>query len=187
MTATPSFATSRIDDFIGGNVRRLRDGADLTQEQLAGEMQARGFDFHQATVYKIETGRRSVSAAEVVALAQILSTSVDTLTAPEESPAERRAHRLRVRSQEAVRLALNLRLQMAALREMTRSLQIEANEVDKGLYPERFAIPFLHDLVELSKDPTPAALEEFAVGSGRARVMLREAGVTQHQIDGLIN
>lgn len=54
------------------NVKFLREKLGLSQEAVAEKMQERGHSFHQATVYKIESGTRRVTVSEANALAQIL-------------------------------------------------------------------------------------------------------------------
>lgn len=47
--------------------------AGLTQEQVVEEMNALGYsNFHQATVFKIEAGKRRVTVGEAHSLAQVL-------------------------------------------------------------------------------------------------------------------
>lgn len=53
-------------------VKSAREMAGLTQDDVAAQMAGRGFPFHQATVYKVETGSRKVSIAEATALSSIL-------------------------------------------------------------------------------------------------------------------
>jgi transcriptional regulator with XRE-family HTH domain len=60
------------DATFAGSLKRARDTARLTQEEVADQMASRGFPFHQATVYKIEAGSRKVSIAEASALADIV-------------------------------------------------------------------------------------------------------------------
>lgn len=69
-----------IDQVFGANLREARTWRGLTQEGVARMMQQRGFDFHQATVYKIESGKRSVSVGESFALAEVLDAPIAELT-----------------------------------------------------------------------------------------------------------
>lgn len=66
------------------NVRRLREKQGLSQEALASMMSARGYPFHQATIYKIEAGSRRVQIGEAAALATALSAHVEAMTLPPE-------------------------------------------------------------------------------------------------------
>lgn len=72
------------EENFAANLRARRDEIGMSQEELAREMTERGFGFHQATVYKIETGARRVRLAEADALADALGTNVGRLTWPPE-------------------------------------------------------------------------------------------------------
>lgn len=76
-------ASSLIDDNFGASLRYWRELRDITQEDLSQRMRARGFDFHQSTLYKIETGKRRVLLGEGVALAEVLQVPLDRLTSPQ--------------------------------------------------------------------------------------------------------
>lgn len=74
--------TTAVGDAVFGlRLKPIREANKWTQEQLALEMQERGFEFTQVTIYKIETGKRKVSVAEALALAEILDTDINALTA----------------------------------------------------------------------------------------------------------
>lgn len=64
---------------IGETIRRERERLGLSQDALADGMVARGFPFHQATVYKIEKSTRPVRVEEAVALAELLNMSLSEL------------------------------------------------------------------------------------------------------------
>ncbi len=61
-----------IDQNIAANLRIYREAGNISQEELAQRMAARGFGFSQATIWKIESGQRPVRASELVALADSL-------------------------------------------------------------------------------------------------------------------
>ena len=76
-------ATS-TDEAFAGAIKSARERAQKTQEQVAAEMQSRGFsNFHQATIYKIEKGDRKVTVAEALELARIVGDTLDALTDPD--------------------------------------------------------------------------------------------------------
>lgn len=50
-------------------LKQARKNAGLSQDELASAMAERGHDFHQQTVYKIESGNRRVSIGEAISLA----------------------------------------------------------------------------------------------------------------------
>lgn len=59
-----------VAELIGGNIRSLRRAIGLTQAELAGAMQAIGFDtWFRQTVAEAEAGRRNITVEELVALA----------------------------------------------------------------------------------------------------------------------
>jgi transcriptional regulator with XRE-family HTH domain len=74
-------STVTSDSIFGSRLRYSREAAKLTQETLADSMQSRGFDFSQATIYKIENGKRKVSIGEALALAEIVASDITALTA----------------------------------------------------------------------------------------------------------
>jgi transcriptional regulator with XRE-family HTH domain len=74
---------SLIDDIFGGSLKQWRELRDLTQEAVTAKMVERGFDFHQSTLYKIESGKRRVLLGEGIALAEILDVPLSRLTEPD--------------------------------------------------------------------------------------------------------
>jgi transcriptional regulator with XRE-family HTH domain len=76
------------DSRLGMNVRRLRDKKGMTQAALAEAMTERGWQWHQSTVARVESGQQSVRFAEAEALIQILGTTLDMLTLHSEEGAE---------------------------------------------------------------------------------------------------
>ncbi len=64
---------------IGHNIRSLREKADLTQEQLAAQLQVRGCDITRSAVAKIEVGQRHLYPDEIKALKDILNVSYDAI------------------------------------------------------------------------------------------------------------
>ncbi|MET4702764.1 helix-turn-helix transcriptional regulator [Frigoribacterium sp. UYMn621] len=63
---------SQWDEAFAQAVRRVREQNGMTQAWLASEMSDRGFEFHQATVYKVEMSKRRVSIGEAKAIAEVL-------------------------------------------------------------------------------------------------------------------
>ena len=55
-----------------GFLRPARISAGKSQGQLAAEMSGLGFEWHQSTVNKIETGIRKLAASEVIPLGTLL-------------------------------------------------------------------------------------------------------------------
>jgi transcriptional regulator with XRE-family HTH domain len=70
---------------FSANLRVAREREGMSQAALAGQMRELGYDsFRQNTIYRIETGRRSVGLGEAQALALITRTSIDRLAQPPE-------------------------------------------------------------------------------------------------------
>ncbi|MBE6766479.1 MAG: helix-turn-helix transcriptional regulator [Ruminococcaceae bacterium] len=63
-----------IETKIGGNIRRLREVAGLTQEQLSARMQTEGCDITRSALAKIEVGQRHLYPDEIILLKKILKT-----------------------------------------------------------------------------------------------------------------
>lgn len=78
MTQAGSDPTSADERFAEG-IKLARESSGLTQDALAQLMRQRGFKFHQATIYKIESGVRRVTVGEAAALSRALSVSLPFL------------------------------------------------------------------------------------------------------------
>lgn len=62
-----------IQDYsIGGALQRLRKEKGLTQEEVATQMQLRGYSVSRATYAQMETAGHSIRVGELVALKNIL-------------------------------------------------------------------------------------------------------------------
>ena len=72
---------AKIETQIGYNLRRLREKAGLTQEQLSANLQLRGCDITRSAVAKIEVGQRHVYPDEIILLKEILHTTYDEIFA----------------------------------------------------------------------------------------------------------
>ena len=64
-------------------MRTWRELHGWSQTELAERMQDRGHRWHQATVYKVEDGRRPTRLAEAVALADVLDVPLTNLIGPD--------------------------------------------------------------------------------------------------------
>lgn len=85
---------NKMDVRVGGLVRRLRGRWNTSQQQLANEMREHGFDWAQATVWGVETGKRALRLSEAVALSLILDIDLSDLTADEDAERMRAKRRL---------------------------------------------------------------------------------------------
>ena len=61
-------------DFIGQNVQAARNGAGMTQEQLAREL-----DISTSVISRLETGRTMVCVVRLMEIAQVLDVFVGDL------------------------------------------------------------------------------------------------------------
>ena len=64
---------------IGNNIRKLRERAGLTQEQVAAKLQVLGCDITRSAVAKIEVGQRHLYPDEIILLKEILGASYDEI------------------------------------------------------------------------------------------------------------
>lgn len=58
---------------VAANIKNERLRSGLSQEQLASALRSYGFDLHQSTIAKIESGKRPIRLAEMFAIADSLS------------------------------------------------------------------------------------------------------------------
>jgi len=63
----------------GSNIRKERERAKLSQEQLAARLQLTGVNVNQKAISRIETGIRVLADYELKAIARVLNISVCTL------------------------------------------------------------------------------------------------------------
>ena len=68
-----------IEKAVGANIKRLREKAGLTQENLAAKLQIEGCDITRSAVAKIEVGQRHIYPDELKALKEIFGISYDEL------------------------------------------------------------------------------------------------------------
>ena len=66
-------------NIIGKQISRLRNGLDISQDQLSAKCQRAGLDISRGTLAKIEAGIRCVSDQEALLLAQALGVGVSEL------------------------------------------------------------------------------------------------------------
>lgn len=64
---------------LQAQIKSARKSAGFSQDAVAAAMAEKGFAWHQATVYKVETGRRQLLANETSALADVLGVESDLL------------------------------------------------------------------------------------------------------------
>lgn len=67
----------RCDLYMGANLRRLRDNADISQEKLCVELQRRGCDIGRSTYAKYEAGELNIKVSVIVELKKIYNCEYD--------------------------------------------------------------------------------------------------------------
>ena len=67
----------RRDRYMGQNLRRLRDRADISQEKLCAQLQIRGCDIGRSTYAKYESGELNIRASVLIQLKDIYQCSYD--------------------------------------------------------------------------------------------------------------
>ena len=70
---------AEIEKKIGNNIRRLREKAKLTQEQVAAKLQTCGCDITRSAVAKIEVGQRHLYPDEIILLKRILNAGYEDI------------------------------------------------------------------------------------------------------------
>jgi len=68
-----------VEKKVGSNIRKLREAAGLTQEQVAARLQINGCDITRSSIAKIEVGQRHLYPDEIILLKEILSASYDEI------------------------------------------------------------------------------------------------------------
>ena len=68
-----------VEKAVGANIRRLREKADITQEQLSARLQVNGCDITRSALAKIEVGQRHLYPDEIILLKKLLSVSYDDI------------------------------------------------------------------------------------------------------------
>lgn len=126
---------AEVDESIGRNVRAAREARGISQAELARLTSEVGITgFHQTTVARIESGKRALRAAEGIALARVLETSLETLA---ESSANTRA-RSHLQHLGQASIAFD-----AAARELLHARLLAAQHLDEVLpYAEDGEAPF---------------------------------------------
>lgn len=82
MTASEDRHRDEQAQWFGDNIRKNRERKKMSQGDLAREMTARGWPWHQSTVYKTEHGTRRTEAFELHDLAEILGVPMNHLFWP---------------------------------------------------------------------------------------------------------
>lgn len=68
-----------IEKTVGQNIRKLRELAKITQEQLAARLQLYGCDITRSAVAKIEVGQRHLYPDEVILIKKILNVTYEDI------------------------------------------------------------------------------------------------------------
>jgi transcriptional regulator with XRE-family HTH domain len=67
----------RRDLNMGGNLRRLRQDAGLSQEKLCAQLQLHGCDIGRSTYAKYEAGELNIPASVIIELRKIYNCTYD--------------------------------------------------------------------------------------------------------------
>ena len=67
------------DISLGNNLRKLRNGANLTQEQVIAQLQLRNFSISRSAYSQIKAGTYNIRISELIALAEIFHTDYNTI------------------------------------------------------------------------------------------------------------
>ena len=67
------------DISIGDNLRKLRNAANLTQEQVVAQLQLRNLPTSRSVYSQIEAGTYNIRISELIALAEIFHTDFNTI------------------------------------------------------------------------------------------------------------
>jgi transcriptional regulator with XRE-family HTH domain len=107
------------DERAGANLRRFREGADMSQAELARRMTAAGHPWQQSTVARAEAGTQPLRAGELEALAAMFRVPVERFfwlagEAAEQALAEGAVTRLREAAEEAAGALARLHAARAA-------------------------------------------------------------------------
>lgn len=68
-----------VEKAVGNNIRRLREKADITQEQLSARLQVNGCDITRSALAKIEVGQRHLYPDEIILLKKLLNVNYDDI------------------------------------------------------------------------------------------------------------
>lgn len=66
----------RSDMDIGNNIQRLRNNAELTQDQVAARLNLMGIEISKSTYAKLETNRMNIKVSELIALKQLFEANI---------------------------------------------------------------------------------------------------------------
>ena len=70
----------QINDIsIGDNLRKLRNAANLTQEQVVAQLQLRNLPTSRSVYSQSEAGTYNIRISELIALAEIFHTDFNTI------------------------------------------------------------------------------------------------------------
>lgn len=68
-----------IETRVGNNIRRLRERAGLTQDELSARLQVNGCDITRSALAKIEVGQRHLYPDEIILLKKLLKASYEEI------------------------------------------------------------------------------------------------------------
>lgn len=66
-------------NIIGKNLKIIREGKNISQDQLSNKLSLLGITLYQADIFKIENNLRTVRDFELLGFTQILGVTAETL------------------------------------------------------------------------------------------------------------
>lgn len=69
----------KIEKQIGKNIKKIREKAGMTQDNLSCKLQLRGCDITRSAIAKIEVGQRHLYPDEIILIKEILKTDFDAI------------------------------------------------------------------------------------------------------------
>ncbi|MBQ9084083.1 MAG: helix-turn-helix transcriptional regulator [Clostridia bacterium] len=73
-----------VEKKVGNNIRKLREQAGYTQEQVATQLQLAGCDITRSALAKIEVGQRHLYPDEIILIKRILNVDYNDIFSLEE-------------------------------------------------------------------------------------------------------
>lgn len=68
-----------IEKIVGLNIRKLREKAKMTQDELSAKMQVEGCDVTRSALAKIEVGQRHLYPNEIIIIKKILKANYEDI------------------------------------------------------------------------------------------------------------
>lgn len=80
----PKRQTIGTENLVGQNIVLLRKRKGMNQDRMLAQLQVRGIDIGQSALSALEGQKRKITDKELIAIADILGVSLETLFYPDE-------------------------------------------------------------------------------------------------------